>query len=662
MKAFIMESGNKNSKLLQQSLIRVSAGLSSLSGSLPDGEREKCRGVVSTLERSVIPQLSADSPLLVAVTGGGSSGKSTVFNALAGARVSASDPRAGYTRRMVAAIHPKVAADKRKMELLFERFRANARPRILGNPNEPLDPGDPVYVECPNVPEHLVLVDTPDFDTGTREGFTNQAAAKEILDVADVILYIATNATYNNKTATDFVRKVLSEVGLRKIALLYRLLPFYGDDVVQKHMDAVLDNLDLDDRMKRDACIGIWRMDESNDVAAGLREPDIRPIADGIPLVQALAALDPTKTRANVMRTEIADAFAYADEWARKSAIESLKFAAYRDSLKFLTSKVCTQCLEVAPQRDILRLFAEEWERAQPWMVRNGHWLSRSVRKGSGWMADKVLRRTQTEDKGPAFLDEFRKMFVRYARELQNHVEPPGTHVDFPKDSADMQPLVEALGTLARTLPKEYSLMDMAPRRKNGFFAATVARPALPSRSAAKGLSAGDALARVTGQAAAVMGETESLRPEVRRLVQEFRENMTAWQSAREWFSASLDTVALLGTLTYVVVTGDAFTGGALISMFGVNDIVVIPALAATIAASSHLDKKTVERHLSKLFTSWAREKAGAIRSILEDGISGSDITACDAECKRLDSTLSGLKSDLDAARAQAAIVFGTPS
>ena len=55
-------------------------------------------------------------------------------------------------------------------------------------------------------------------------------------------------------------------------------------------------------------------------------------------------------------------------------------------------------------------------------------------------------------------------------------------------------------------------------------------------------------------------------------------------------------------------------------------------------------------------------EAAKGIRKILEDGISGSDITACDAECKRLDSTLSGLKSDLDAARAQAAIVFGTSS
>ena len=186
---------------LRQSLIRVSQGLNDIASSLPDNERESCAGVISTLNRSVIPQLSSDWPLLVAVTGGGSSGKSTLFNFLAGAKVSASDPTAGYTRRMVAAIHPKVVADKQKMAMLFERFRANARPRALSKPEEALEPGEPVYVECLNVPEHLVLVDTPDFDVGTKEGFTNRAAAKEILDVADVILYVVTNATYNNKSA-----------------------------------------------------------------------------------------------------------------------------------------------------------------------------------------------------------------------------------------------------------------------------------------------------------------------------------------------------------------------------------------------------------------------------------------------------------------------------
>ena len=319
---------------LRQSLIRVSQGLNDIASSLPDNERESCAGVISTLNRSVIPQLSSDCPLLVAVTGGGSTGKSTIFNFLAGAKVSASDPRAGYTRRMVAAIHPKVAADKQKMELLFERFRANSRPRVLTSPEEALEPGDPVYVECPSVPEHLVLVDTPDFDTGTREGFTNRAAAREILDVADVVLYVATNTTYNNKSATDFVRSELSEIGVRKVALLYRFSPVYADDMVREHMTVALSNLYPDERMAKEACIGIWRIDESNEVAAGKCNPEIRPINGGLPLAEVLAALDPTKTRTDVMRGAIDESLRHADTGFphRQGAVGAARLPLWRHS------------------------------------------------------------------------------------------------------------------------------------------------------------------------------------------------------------------------------------------------------------------------------------------------------------------------------------------
>ena len=108
---------------LGQSLIRVSQGLSVIASSLPANERESCAGAISTLNRSVIPQLSADCPILVAVTGCGSTGKSTLFNFLAGDTISATDPQAGYTKRMVAAINPKVAGDEQKMKLLkiFEK-------------------------------------------------------------------------------------------------------------------------------------------------------------------------------------------------------------------------------------------------------------------------------------------------------------------------------------------------------------------------------------------------------------------------------------------------------------------------------------------------------------------------------------------------------------
>ncbi len=658
-----METTREYTEQLRQSLIRLSAGLSDISESLPDQEHEKCDSIVSQLNRSVIPQLEADWPLLIAVTGGGSTGKSTLFNALAGQKVSAANPRAGFTRRMVAAIHPKVVADERKMASLFERFRANARPQKLKAADEALQPGDPVYVECPDVPEHLVLIDTPDFDVGTREGFTNRASAKEILDVADAILYIATNATYNNKANTDFVRDILSEVGLRKVALLYRFSPVFDDDIVREHMGVLLSNLYPDERTAKESCIGIWRIDESNDVAAGVREPEIRPLAGGIPLAGALASLDPTKTRADVMRTTIEDALGCAEGWVGESRTEALKFEAYRDALRFQTSAVCRECLAQPPQRDILRLFAEEWERAQPWAVRNGHWLSRSSVKALRSVAKVFKKKEQTQEKELDFRTEFRKTFLKNAEILQNSREAPCCRIKFPRSDRDMQPLVGVLRELARKTPDKYSIVEDVresgeKKTREEVYSAMVFRPQLPIRANPEGISPGEALSRMVDKAADVMGETESVRPEIRKLVQSIREGMSFWNSAKEWLFASLDTAVVIGSFTYVAATGDAFTGGTLLSLFGLNDLVAVPALGAFLAAHGNIDKKAAERQIAALFTTWAQGKAGGIRAILENGITGADIAACDNRCKSLNDSLANLGQDIQNARNSSDQVF----
>lgn len=644
---------------LRQSLIRVAQGLNDIAGSLPDKERESCAGVISTLNRSVIPQLSSDWPLIVALTGGGSAGKSTLFNFLVGEQVSASDPTAGYTKRMVAAINPKVVANKQKMELLFERFRENARPLKLSKPEEALGKGNPVYVECPKIPEHLVLVDTPDFNIGDEKGFFNRDAAKEILDVADVVLYVVTNTTYNNKIDTDFVRKVLSEIGTRKVALLYRFSPVYNDDKVREHMTVALSNLYLDERKAKEACIGIWRIDESNEVAAGKRDPEIRPINGGAPLAEVLAALDPTKTRTDVMRGVIDDSLRHADKWIQEAEIETLKYVVYRDSLKFLTSVACKNSLELAPQRDVIKLFEEEWENAQPWMVRNGHWLSRTVRK----TAKKVVGMFRKDgapsnDDGQGFSESVRSKFLDNAQKLRNDRDAPCVRFEFPKNSPDMQRLVEALRTIVRKFPDDYSLEDKNPKREDGNYAVKVSRPAVVDGGGNTKSSVRELFEDMSAKAVKFVGETESLRPDVRNLVLGFREKMTRWQSIKEWFSASLDTVAVGVGVTYVVATGDAFTGGTLMSMFGLNDLVAIPALSAFIAANAKVDKKTVEEQMNRLFTVWANGKVDKIRSIFEDGISGRDIKSCDKTAKRLEGALGGLKSALADAHQQADVVF----
>lgn len=644
---------------LRQSLIRVSQGLNDIASSLPDNERESCAGVISTLNRSVIPQLSSDCPLLVAVTGGGGTGKSTIFNFLAGAKVSASDPRAGYTRRMVAAIHPKVAGDTQKMQLLFERFRANSRPRVLTSPEEALEPGDPVYVECPSVPEHLVLVDTPDFDTGTREGFTNRAAAREILDVADVVLYVATNTTYNNKSATDFVRSELSEIGVRKVALLYRFSPVYADDMVREHMTVALSNLYPDERMAKEACIGIWRIDESNEVAAGKRDPEIRPINGGAPLAEVLAALDPTKTRTDVMRGAIDESLRHADKWIQETETEALKYVAYRDSLRFLTSVESRECLKITPQREVLRLFIEEWESAQPLLVRKGHWLSRTTLKAARKVKGLFRKKHgQSTDNGPSFAETFRTEFLKSVQRLKKDRESPRVSFDFPKKDPDMRHLSEALETLVKKFPDDYRLFDVDPKRKDGNYTAEVVRPADLDIDTDNGRSVDKWLDDICDRAVAIVGETESLRPDVKNLVRSIREKMTLLQKAKELSLASLDSLAAVGSLTYVAATGDAFTGGTLMSMFGLNDLVAIPALGAILGAIGKKDEKAVEEQMKRLFTVWADGKADKIRPILEEEISGRDIESCDKTAKRLDGALGGLKSALADAHQQAGVVF----
>lgn len=645
---------NTEIEKLRQSLIQVSARLPSLSPFLPEPDRKQCEAVVSMLDRSIIPQLAADCPLLVAVTGGGSSGKSTVFNLLAGKTVSAAGPKAGFTRRMVAAIHPNVAADKRKMELLFERFRSNARPRKLENPDEALDPGDPIYVECPDIPEHLVLIDTPDFDTGTRESFTNRDAAKEVLDVADVILYVTTNTLYNNKSSADFVRSVLSEVGIRKVALLYRIYSFHPDEMVRDHMGVALANLYPDASTAKDACLGIWRIDESNEVAAGKQAPEIRPLAGGIPLVGALTSLDPTKTRARVMGSGIKDALRLAGTWVGSYELTAREFEAYRDSLRFLTSDACKQCMAVAPQRDILRLFAEEWKLAQPWFVRNGRWLSETLRRTAG----RVFKGKSRTDDGPAFEESFRKAFLAKARELQRIAKLPTVRFDFPKSDRDLRRLEDLLRDLSEQLPEGYAIRDMEPKKKDGLYAAMVARPELPSADGPDKASAGESLSAMVDRAVDTMGDTEKIRPEVQKLVKEFRARMTAWQTAKEYFSASLDSLAVAGTVGYVVLTGDVLTGGTALSMFGWNDLVAVPALSAYLATKLGIDRKTTEGQMSKLFTAWAKEKAPVIRRILEDGITKRDIDACDESFQRISSALGNLRTALEAARKHAAAVF----
>ena len=212
---------------------------------------------------------------------------------------------------------------------------------------------------------------------------------------------------------------------------------------------------------------------------------------------------------------------------------------------------------------------------------------------------------------------------------------------------------------LAKKFPDDYSIDDVDSQRKDGNYTAKVSRPS--ALDAADGLSqpVGESLESMGEQVLEIVGETESFRPDAKELVRIFREKMTRWQRVKEGSLASLDTIAVVGSIIYVAVTGDAFTGGTLVSMFGLNDLVVIPALSAFIATNCNIDKKIVDKQISGPLKAWRNGKRDKILEILKSKISDHDIEACDKMAKRLDGTLGGLKSALADSHKQADEVFG---
>ena len=80
------------------------------------------------LDTKLIPRLDPAYPLMVAITGGGSTGKSSLFNALIGKNISAVQARAGLSRRVLAAMHPDVLAQPDFLPNLFAAFDAEPQP------------------------------------------------------------------------------------------------------------------------------------------------------------------------------------------------------------------------------------------------------------------------------------------------------------------------------------------------------------------------------------------------------------------------------------------------------------------------------------------------------------------------------------------------------
>jgi hypothetical protein len=155
------------------------------------------------LFQKLLPQVEQPPFLIVAVMGGTNTGKSVVFNHLAGGSVSRSHPNATQTRHPVCIV-PHDFAAKESLGDVFPDFQL----RPWTSDNDPLSQGEDhlLFVRDDPLgrqPARLLLMDTPDVD-GTLK--MNWHRADLVRHAADVLVCILTQQKYNDAAIREFFR------------------------------------------------------------------------------------------------------------------------------------------------------------------------------------------------------------------------------------------------------------------------------------------------------------------------------------------------------------------------------------------------------------------------------------------------------------------------
>jgi hypothetical protein len=156
----------------------------------------------SLLRKKLVPQLAEHSHLVVAVTGGTNTGKSVIFNLLAGEKASAADAYAAGTKHPVCLLPTGDEPDN-----LLRRYFGTFEHRRWQSETDPLAAAREhrLYWNIGrNVPEHLILVDTPDVDSDTE---VNWERAREVRLVADLLIAVLTAQKYNDTAVKQYFRE-----------------------------------------------------------------------------------------------------------------------------------------------------------------------------------------------------------------------------------------------------------------------------------------------------------------------------------------------------------------------------------------------------------------------------------------------------------------------
>jgi hypothetical protein len=209
-------------------LRRKLEGYPALEGALFEGTETW----VNLLTYKLVPHFAGAGCLVVAVTGGTNSGKSTLFNMLAGKELSPARVTAAATRRPLLASSTSRVAQCLRGELVPE-----FRPAPLDDPSQLTDveaPEDVLYVvPAEAIGDGAALLDTPDVDSIDQQ---NWQVAENLRAAGDVVVAALTGEKYKDERVVGFFKRAAAS-GRQVIPVMNKANPANGFEVARTQLE-----------------------------------------------------------------------------------------------------------------------------------------------------------------------------------------------------------------------------------------------------------------------------------------------------------------------------------------------------------------------------------------------------------------------------------------
>jgi hypothetical protein len=641
----------------QQALANLKEGIPRLAKLLKFGDSSDIASWIHIVEAKLIPRFSSDFPIVAAICGGGSSGKSTLFNSLSGEWLAPAGGRAGMNRRVLFSIPASLVEKGRPVSDLAEPFQSDLQP--LKDSADLTRPGNPLYVINRAGPKDLVLLDTPDFDTGARGVYTNRDVTRQALEASDIFIYIFTNSNYNNRDNTDFMSRMLTGIGTRKCFLIYRVYPSFTDPEVREHAMTVADGIYGDDAEKN--LLGIYRADEDNRVAAGESFMELRPVqADGLEFLSALAAVDAPGLRLELHASILNDVLKKAENLLGDAQCSLDELRLYLDAFQTVQSQYVHEALKHFPMDRVMKRFAKIWAKTDPghikFMRKTGNVIEFPLKVlfgAAGWAKGRLASGPAVPNAPGDFSKKLEEDLVTAVTSL--HAQAIGPQINV--TGSLNEPVVKRMSErVDRIRAQRQNADSQNPRAESAgqdqllrFFVDT--HPSVfAEQERLRDRDFRSMLQTILSQKEALVDIPGDMLNDLRELADHFRSKMGIWSKISQTFWASLNVLPATAAVTYVLSTGDPVGAAGikvkLTGLFGAKDLYALVAIPVTTQLKK-ADQQQLKTMLAPIARAWFNHKLKKVQQLFEETITGGTIQSVNETIEQAATELSDIQSSL---------------